>query len=207
MTKFLIVDIETSAKPANELNIPEFEPSKVLKDPEKIMADVEKKKKEWLDEAALHAERANVLVIGYLNDEGETMFIEGEEPVILKQFWNLYAQTSCNIIGHFIKGFDLPFLIRRSWLTGVRPPSSIIRGRYFCDRIVDTMELWACGEYRKTIGLNDLCRAFGINGKNGHGKKFGEIYRAGGKDKEMALEYLANDLLITKQCAEKMGAI
>ena len=65
---YTVFDIETGALPLAELEaiMPEFEPSKVLKDPEKIKADIEAKRAEWIDRAALSPVSGQVLAIGYI---------------------------------------------------------------------------------------------------------------------------------------------
>lgn len=206
---YIIVDIETSAKPESELNFPEFEPSKVLKDPEKIKADIDKKKAEWISECALHADRSRALVIGVLfvngNSEKFETF-EGNEKEMLINFWNVYSNNEYyHLIGHYIKGFDIPFLIRRSWINGI-VPKEFKNGRYLCDRFIDTMDSWACGT-RDTISLDNLSKIFGLHGKNGKGSEFSSLYSEGGVSREKALAYLRNDLKLTQEVAKIMGLI
>jgi 3'-5' exonuclease len=204
---YIILDIETSAKPESELKLPEFEASKVLKDPEKIKADIEKKKQDYLDEGALHAERGYVLAIGLFKKDGNTIILEGKpEAQILEDLWKIYdSSDGCFIIGHNLKGFDIPFLVRRSWLNDVKVPFGVINGRYLGNRFIDTMELWACGNYRETISLNNLALAFGLPGKTGNGKDFAKQYLKGGEEKKKALDYLKNDLMMTHSVAVGMG--
>lgn len=203
---YLIIDIETCALPEAQLRFPEFEANKTLKDPEKIKADLERKKQEFISEAALYAERATVLVVGMMNSNKETTFIEGSEKDVLNKTWELYLECSHHIIGHYIKGFDIPFLMRRSWMNGIIPPHSLMDGRYLNRNIKDTMEAWACGT-KDTISLHNLCLALGLNGKMGNGKDFAPKYHQGGSQRQEALEYLASDLLLTHQAANKMGMI
>jgi predicted PolB exonuclease-like 3'-5' exonuclease len=186
---------------------PEFVANKTLKDPEKIKADLENKKQDYIDESALFAERGYIVVIGIFDEARKTTFLEGDEKTILKAFWKLWSDTTGAVIGHNIKGFDIPFLMRRSWLNGIPAPAGVIRGRYLTDRIIDTMELWSCGNYRETISLNNLAIAFGLPGKNGNGKDFAGQYMLGGDYRKKALEYLKNDLFLTHTVALGMGVV
>lgn len=205
---YFIFDIETSAKPQDQLKLPEFEASKVLKDPEKIKADIEKKKAEWIDECALYADRGYILAIGLMKNDGTIVTLHGiAESELIQGFWGAYKADDGMILGHCIKSFDLPFIIRRSWMNGIAVPPSIFRGRYFNERIFDTMEQWACGNYQERISLDNLAKAFGLPGKNGNGKDFASQYLAGGESKQKAIEYLLNDLRMTQTVAEAMGII
>lgn len=202
-----IVDIETASKPENELSglVPKFEAPSNWKDPEKINAAIEQKKKEWLEDGALHANTGIVLVVGILESDSRNITIlEGEESSIIKGFWDFFSETTDMIVGHNIKGFDVPFILRRSWLLGIQTPVDIVRGRYINDRFIDTMERWACGT-RDTISLDNLSKAFGLPGKSGSGKDFAGQYMLGGDFKKKALDYLRNDLLMTHAVAKGMG--
>jgi len=163
----------------------------------------EEKKKAFIEDSALHAERGSVLVIG-IKFEKTTVILEGEEGKILQEFWRIYSESvNWLVIGHCVKTFDIPFLIRRSWLNLLPVPAGVIEGRYLSKRIIDTMETWACGT-RDMISLDTLSKAFGLSGKNGNGKDFASLYA---KDKEAALSYLRNDLELTEAIANKMGLI
>lgn len=202
----IIIDIETSALPIEHLKkiMPKFEASKVLKDPDKIKSDIEAKQKKWMDDAALSAETGSVLVIGIMNENDNAEYFEGSESELISLFWKSWsALNPATWIGHYILGFDFPFIIRRSFALGIKVPSELTRGRYLPDIIQDTMARWACGT-RDTISLDNLSKTLGVGSKNGSGKDFSALYLS---DRESALEYLENDLKLAKACAEKMGMI
>ena len=204
MSNFIVMDCETAALPIEQLNVPEFTPDSRLKDEVKIKADLEKKKSEWLESCALRAESARVLVIGFLDQDGQESFLEGEEKGILELFWKVYSEAKAPMVGHYIKGFDIPMIIRRSWLNGIVPRGTMA-GRYLNpDRFIDTMEAWQCGNNRDTISLDNLSKALKVGAKNGEGKDFALLYS---KDREAALSYLRNDLRLTQKCASRMGLI
>lgn len=204
-----IFDIETTARDSQDLLSqfqPTFKPDSRLKDEAKIKADIEDKRADWLACAALHAEHGKILCIGFMEGVDRETFsiLEGEETAILKTFWNGFINnTPKKFIGHFVKGFDVPFIIRRSFILGVEICPSVMEGRYMCKRIVDTMEAWACGT-RDTISLDNLSRALGVGKKNGSGADFAKLYK---EEPEKAKEYLINDLHLTALCAQKMGLL
>ena len=206
MTPIIIFDIETAGLDA-DWQIKTFEPRHKLdgriKDPAKVEADRQEKEQEWLDSAALHAERGRVLVIG-TTSEGKPEFIEGDEKPMLEAFWRMFDTSTGLFIGHNIKSFDVPFLVRRSYILGVAPSTSVMEGRYLNRRFVDTMELWAAGEWGAKISLDNLARALEVGKKNGNGKDFAALYQT---DKSEAMAYLANDLALTAAVAGKMGYV
>jgi predicted PolB exonuclease-like 3'-5' exonuclease len=204
-----ILDIETCAKTEAELAplMPEFDAPATWKDPEKIKANIEEKKVKWMEDAALHADRSRVLVAGiYDTTTQKTSILEGDEKDIINVIWLSFNESAHNFVGHNIKGFDIPFLARRSWMLGISTPGDLMRGRYISDRFIDTMERWACGT-KDTISLDNLSKCFGLPGKNGNGKDFAGQYLLGGKFRDKAIEYLKNDLLMTYAVAQKMGVV
>lgn len=168
-----------------------------------------------IDRAALDPTTGRVLAIGMFDtkeSDCEITFIDGEgneaadERSLLRDFWSLasLANNSCLLVGHNITGFDLPFLIRRSWLLGVEiPPGIFTGGRFFAPHIIDTMRVWACGNYgRDTFTkLDTLAKAFGLGAKNGNGAEFAALWAT---DRTAAAAYLRNDLELTWNIARRM---
>ncbi len=205
----IIIDIETNSRSESELSglIPEFEANKTFKDPEKIKLDLENKKQKWMEDGALHAERGTVLCAGLLDSKSlKITILQGEEKDIINVIWLAYDDTTDCFVGHNIKGFDIPFLIRRSWILGIKLPLDLMKGRYLNERFLDTMDRWSCGT-KDMISLDLLSKALGLKGKNGSGKDFAGQYLLGGEYKKRAIEYLENDLILTKSVAERMGLI
>lgn len=206
-----IFDCETTARPLTELEsmIPVFEANKTYKDPEKIAADLAKKKAEWLDSAALSAQTGQIVIIGTRRD-GVTEFLEGDEKHMLETFWRMWSESHpATFIGHNCFNFDVPFLMRRAWMLGVTVPAGVMdgRGRYLSDRWADTMAVWSCGSRQSEAGsssLDAIAKALTGKGKSGNGKDFAALYKA---DKAAALSYLDNDLQLTESVAKKMGMI
>jgi DNA polymerase elongation subunit (family B) len=127
---------------------------------------------------------------------------------MLTKFWDkvrYQVNSYGKIIGFNIVGFDLPYLIRRSWIHSVPICEGIKRGRYFSDtHVVDLAEIWRLGEKNTFISLDRLSRVLGTGEKSGSGKDFAALLAT---DREAALKYLANDLELTARLAKKLGAI
>jgi len=158
--------------------------------------------------AALNAEYGKVLAIGWSDVGLEEIIATGDEGEILARFWKrieaaLVATKFKEVwVGHNCFGFDLPFLIRRSLILGVKIPSGILeRGRYWAGIFIDTMEVFAAGEYKRTISLNRFCKACGLPGKTGDGANFAKLLE---EDEDKALDYLRNDVEITHALASRI---
>jgi len=209
--KNLYFDIETGAAPDAEKFKPEFEAPGNIKDPVKIAAAIQDKENEWRDRLALSALTGQVLFCGFHDDErfwyGEVNAKTTEADLITAVFATLTAQMGDavhgRVIGHNIKGFDLPFLIRRAWKLGVQVPLclSLTNGRYWDSKIVDTVELWGAGKYQDYVSLDNLSKFLGVGAKNGKGGDFAALFKS---DHDKAIEYAANDLELTRLCAKKM---
>lgn len=98
--------------------------------------------------------------------------------------------------GFGIEGFDLPFMIRRSWANGVQIPSGLLkaRGRWFDlpTWMFDLRNLWTFGDKFGRGTLGDIAEFLGVGSKAGSGENFHRLWR----DPLMHAEgeaYLLND--------------
>ena len=202
--KPIFFDIETEALSLKELqdDLPVFEAPATWKDPTKIAAHVEKKRQEYVEKAALSPLTGRVLAIGILT-EGEKGIFEGSEENILTEFWRYFRHNSeAQWVGHNTHSFDWPFLIKRSWKLNITAPSGIRDGRWFRKNLRDTMEMFTGGGYGERISLDRLARFLGCGSKGGQsGKFFSELWH---NDHKAALEYLYNDLEMTRGVFERM---
>ena len=217
--KVVAFDIETGPLSEDEIKAiaPPFKESEVKtgnlgleKQLEKIALEKSKHLSKIVSSAALNAEYGKVLAIGILDDEEGPVILTGKEKDVLSKFWGMALndnqQGACKWVGHNVLGFDLPFLLRRSLILGCRVPESLrprLGSRYWPDFWVDTMDVWKAGDYRATISLDRFCKASGLEGKNGTGEHFGKLFE---EDREKAIEYLKNDIAITKALADRVVA-
>ena len=170
------------------------------------------------DRAALHAEYSQVVAIGITN--GVDIWIEDmtstDERWMLKWFWN-HVQTAYHdghfLAGHNIKGFDLPYLVRRSMIHRIAPPAELMpqRGRFWGRWWFDTMEAWMLGDRESRISLDRLSKAIQVgskdvdlrdlHGKTGSGKYFAKLLK---EDYDAAVVYLKTDLSLTFNIASHL---
>lgn len=207
MTNYFVIDIESAPLPAEVLSeiLPEFEADKRLKDEDKIKADLQKKFDDWKDECALHAHRGQIVAIGLINN-GVTVILHGVEEKDMLQLLRDYA-TEWNdktVVGHNLLSFDIPYIVRRFWHHGIKPPTQWLDCTpWRATWAFDTMLVWSCGNRDQRISLDNLAWHLGVGRKTKDmtGKQFAEIYAT---DKEKALDYLRNDLKLTEGCYLKM---
>ena len=228
----IILDIETIALPADqrEATMPTYDTMKWgnTKDEGKRSAMLQKAVEEWQagTKAALHPEQGQVALAG-LDIDGAEMSLCGSEKFILESVWTHLSdndlhgpseddyRSSCgSLVGHNLINFDLPFLVKRSWLTGVEVPYIIMSEirKYRSKLIVDTMTEWGFGNKQAYVSLNHLCNLFGIQVKSGEitGENFGEYWARGKEDeaiKKMCIDYCMEDVRATKELAIRMGLI
>lgn len=190
---------------------------------ESYSADIARAKDEhfakFCERAALDPTTGQVLAIGFLAmDNNRKIVIDtidddpnceagSEEFLLLNSFWSRYVKfrnAGRKMIGCNILNFDLPFLVRRSWILGVDIPSTFRNGRYFDPLFCDIRDAWLCGQRWSDCesSLNAIARALGCGEKNGSGADFASLYTA---DREAAMVYLRNDLELTAACAARMG--
>lgn len=201
-------DIETRplSKGAVEKWMPEFEAPANYKDEAKIEAYIQKKRESWMDGAALSPLTSEVCVIGYY--DGMTFSYDhaddAGEGTLLAGFWEriprLALTSGPRVIGHNIKGFDLPYLVQRSWMHGMSvPPAAYTYGRYgfrWSESFVDTAELWRLGGMLhgglSPADFNTIAKAMGGEPKPFEAKQWWKMWN---EDKKAALDYLRIDVI------------
>jgi len=173
---------------------------------------------EAMEKAALSPITGEVLAIGYKSEKGTVMRISGrdglDEADLISEFWARYQTCIAparKLVGHNIFGFDLPFLINRSWVLDVTVPVGVIdRDRFWNERIfIDTMKRWALGRYGDWVKLDTLSQLFGGTGKpeGVTGAMFADLIKGSEEEQKTAVEYLFNDLEMTWKVAVAMGVM
>lgn len=132
-------------------------------------------------------------------------FKQMTEKEMLENFWN-GAQRYQEFISFNGRGFDVPFLMIRSAIHGVRPSKDLMRGRYLYQQLdnakhIDLLDqLSFYGAVRRKGNLHLWSRAFGIESPKAHGitgDDVGQLFKEG-KCLEIA-KYNVGDLLATKE--------
>lgn len=207
--KSIVFDIETCSLPESELApfIPTFDPPANYKDPDKIKAALDAKRKDWIESCALDPITGRVLAIGMLVN-GEFVLISepATESTMLYEFWDAIQGGGIihKLVGFNCFLFDLPFLIRRSWKLGLPVPFGVREGRYWNDRITDLRDVWQMGDRQASGSLDTIAKHLGIGKKSGSGADFAKLWN---ENREQAIAYIKNDLSLTAEIAKKLGVL
>ena len=171
---------------------------------------------EFASRAALDATTGHVVAIGFIRGELKTPLLidcDGDKELHgLRAFWGEIEDlqgSETQIVGFNVQHFDLPFLVRRSWILGVKIPTSIIRdGRYWSKRIVDLMQVWTFGG-RDLIKLDKLAIALGLQGKckeaNGEQTSGADFHRLWRENRAAAETYLRRDVMLCVEIGQRLG--
>jgi hypothetical protein len=214
-----------------------FDPSQVavgnLKDPAKIDAKIEDAKlkhqqavlsyasdceaaeqKYWADifaKAALSPATGRIVVVGVKSAGGVERFISGDEPDILSAWWARWEElmgAGAKFLGANIVNFDLPYLVRRSWINGIPVPGAAWDGRYWHKSFVDVRQQWLLGQRWADCpsSLDHMAKVLGFEGKlpGEIAAHFGRYWR---EQREVAEAYLRRDLDLTLGIARRLGII
>ena len=141
--------------------------------------------------------------------EGNTTFKQCSEKEMLEKFWE-GAKSYNYFITFNGRGFDMPFLMVRSAVHGIRPTKDLMRGRYFSQQSFDAVhvdlldQLSFYGAVRKKGNLHLWTRAFGITSPKANGVTGDDVGKLF-KEKKYAeiARYNAGDLKATKELHEK----
>jgi DNA polymerase elongation subunit (family B) len=198
----LIFDIETGPLPLAQIEqaLPEFKAPENIKDPAKIEARRVEHREKAIRDAALDPQTGRILAIGFgdiiigLNTD--------DEKTLLEEFWAHCEENQWFLVGFEIFQFDVPYLCRRSWITGVPVPRWVRTGRYLSDRFIDLRDIWGAGEWQPKGKLDGICRAMGIGAKNGDGAEFANLWAT---DREQAIKYIKNEIYMTTELAKRLG--
>ena len=87
-----------------------------------------------------------------------------DEPDLIRWFWDMYVKAAGKSVGYNIIGFDLPFLLRRSFDLGIRPGTKVDLRRYQTDPTTDLMALLY--NWGQAKGLKWVCERYGIKNPN-----------------------------------------
>ena len=209
----IFFDIETEPLPLDQIKavFGEFDPESVklgnLKDPDKIAAKLEERRKSYdadlVEGAAVDPMKAKVLAVGLMYPDDTYTLMEADtlddERRLLQDFWVVWTRSrvrSMQFAGWAAHKFDLPFLLTRSWWQGVKLPDGFApctaSGYRTFPGCIDLETEWV-GNPRDRLKLDYVSRFLGLSGKRMAGKDFWKYWREGGDKKEEALAYLEND--------------
>lgn len=156
----------------------------------------------YLRMTSLDGSFGRICCLAYAIDDGEVQALAGDERSILEGFW---AQTtpSTRFVGHNVFDFDLPFVIKRSRILGVRPSVMPSLARYRSHPVYDTMHEWT-GWGRSSVSLHALSVALGLPTSKDDidGSQVADYFAAGKLDE--IVEYCKKDVALTRQVYGRM---
>ena len=207
-SQILFLDIETAANETAVGNLPEPEPPANLKDPEKIRAALEKKKAEQVERAALDPDVGQIIAVALRRfpSEATNAVLVGDadvpdEAALLRVIWREIAACGGRVAGYNIIGFDLPYILRRSFALGVQAPLALRVAKYQTEPITDLMGvLYNWGPAK---GLKDVAKLYGIANPLPalDGSQVADM------DRETLRAYAMNDVDMTVALFEKMRGV
>jgi len=144
--------------------------------------------------------------------DDEPVFASGAEYTELeaiKVFYD-FINMECHDVtfcGHNLAGFDLPFLKHRSIIHGIKPPKSLLQAmnaKPWDSCIADTMLMWS-SDSQKRASMDKLCKALGIQGKEGFdGSQVAETWPV---DPQKVIEYCKDDVRRTRAIYKRINFI
>lgn len=115
------------------------------------------------------------------------------------------VEPSPYFVGHFISGFDLPFLHKRFIVSGIKPSFKLKPHGRHGQHFFDTMVEW-CG-YKGSIKMDALAKLLGVQGKTQgmDGSQVWPEYQKGNIDK--IVDYCADDVECVRAIYNKLNFI
>lgn len=158
---------------------------------------------EFTEATGLDGTWGRIFCIGYAIDDEPVMCLSGDEKKMLEKFWEI-ARDMDLFIGFNNLDFDIPFIIQRSVILGVKPSRAISMRRYSSDTVYDIMQEWTFWSTRKSVSLEALALALGFPSPktNLQGSRVHEYYLKG-KYKEIE-KYCGADVDTTRKVYKKL---
>ena len=175
MKSTLYIDIETIPGPETGKDAIEVKAPSNYKDPDKIKAYQEANKDEVYRKQSFDGGYGSICSFSFAFEDCEVVgnFAEtrADESEMLKtsiasisETLSIFGNPNPFLCGHYISGFDLKFIMHRCIVLGITIPSWLRpHAKPWDAGIRDTMTMWAGA--RDTIGLDELCKILGIEGK------------------------------------------
>lgn len=118
----------------------------------------------YIKYSPLYPEYGKILCISYILGNDKVKTIVGEdEKAVLKEFFKILEDPKIFIIGFNIKGFDIPYIIRRALIHDLTLPNCL---RILGKKPWEVTMVDICDDYkfgmRDMISLDAICLAFGI---------------------------------------------
>lgn len=221
-TASLVFDIETIGTDFDSLD--EISQEYLVK-----FAETKEEKEEIKQQTGFYPLTGEIVAIGVINPQTEkgAIFVqskdgvvlpkqtsqgldikEGSEKDILKMFWDIAKQYN-EFISFNGRGFDVPYMMVRSAIHGMRPSKNLMSNRYTSYQpdsaihidLLDQLTFY--GSVRRKFPLHMWTKAFGIESPKEGGVDGNDVWNLfkEGKTAEIA-EYNARDIISTGKLYE-----
>lgn len=160
----IAIDLETISNPRMIDNLPEIKSDPRLKDPEKIKADIEKKKKDAVSKMGLSPITGLICCISATDTstmESKSFFIDTKtlsETKMLNDFWQ-FAHSCFRFVTFNGIQFDVPFLNFRSMIANIQPSVRISTKMYQVRNHVDLRMILGNWDRQASGKLETYCKA------------------------------------------------
>jgi hypothetical protein len=198
-------DIETKANPIGVAFMPDPKPPSNYKKAESIEKYVAEKRAEQIERAALDADYGEIVAIAVKqNDYPIESMLVGElvvESDIINWFWKIFAIHHRACCGYNIIGFDLPYLLRRSFDLRIAVPAYPDLRKYQTYPTCDLMGiLYNWGQAKS---LKWVCQRYGIENPlpDLDGSQVGEM------DYDTLKAYVENDAQLVYSLHQRMEGV
>ncbi len=156
----------------------------------------------------IHPMFSRVIMIGFklADNKSELLFMK-DETELLTRFWTMIEKVHPDTIITFNGyNFDIPFIITRSHIKGVRPTMGINQTRWKMDNSnhFDCMQLLSANQTFLNVALDIACRVFEIPIPDGrfYGEEVPKLYDSG--DLDAIKKHCRQDLELTEQLYLKL---
>lgn len=220
----IVVDIETAPHPCatdyiEPLNLDGIKAAGNLKDPEKIKADLEKRRADAtaehagkLGRAALDWNLSRIVALAWSTDHENVVVhpcaTEDEERAALRAFWK--DATGRELLGFAARTFDAPTLIQRSRLLSVDPSRLPNLARYGKGSVIDLRDVLTFDDARYEAlmprSLKMFCRRFGLPVDDDiNGADIPQLVADGKWDE--VISHVTSDVRLTIALARRIGCL
>jgi len=208
MLPLLFFDIKTAANPDALEFLPEPAAPANYKDAEKIAQYVSEKKTELALQAPLDADLGKVTAIAMQRglENAAEVYLSGDdgtldEKTLLECFWQAFSHLNGRACGYNILGFDLPYLLRRSFALRIDVPLLPRLAKYQIEPVVDLMGILY--NWGNACGLKWVCKRYDIPNTlpDLDGSKEVEM------DRDMLRKYAGNELILIIELYKRMCGV
>ena len=194
----LYLDIETI--PLREQELWELKESFDEVRPRMTFAD-------YVARTALSGDWGRIVCIGYAIDEEPAQVLAQREEDMLVKFWDI-AKEADLFVGHFILGFDLPFLYRRSAALKIEPSIWLTPEKRTL-MVRDTKLLWRQENpgVKMPSSLDHIARHFGLRSpkEKMSGQDVWMYYQRG--QLEEICQYCQYDVEVTREIYKRLSVL